>query len=50
MYKHAMEEEEAPLGDEGYSCERTKVQEEAGDRLWVFKACVKAMYVFQVGV
>ena len=53
VYKHAMEEEEAPLGDEGYSCERTKVQEEAVDRLWVFTSCVtsvKAIYVLQVGV
>lgn len=50
VYKHAMEEEEAPLGDEGYSCERTKVQEEAGDRLWVFTSCVKAIYVLQVRV
>ena len=50
VYKHAMEEDEAPLGDEGYSCERTKVQEEAGDRLWVFTSCVKAIYVLQVGV
>ncbi len=29
VYKYAMGEEEAALGDEGYSCERTKVQEES---------------------
>jgi hypothetical protein len=30
VYKHALEEVEVPLGDEGSSCERRKVQEEAG--------------------
>jgi len=51
VYKHALEEVEVPLGDESSSCERRKVQEEAGGaRLWVSKACLKAMYVLQVGV